>query len=65
MHVWAIRSGYNALSCHIVIDEKELPKSREIVEMIKNRLRTENNIQHATIEVELEDCTTHSEHEKH
>ena len=65
MHVWAIRSGYNALSCHIVIDEKQLPNSREIVEAVKARLRTEQNIQHATIEVELEDCTTHNVHEKH
>lgn len=65
MHVWAIRSGYNALSCHIVIDEKQLSNSRDIVEAVKTKLRTEQNIQHATIEVELEDCTTHDEHEKH
>ncbi len=65
MHVWAIRSGYNALSCHIVIDEKLLPHSREIVEAVKSQLRNDHNIQHATIEVELEDCTTHEEHEKH
>lgn len=65
MHVWAIRSGYNALSCHIVIDEKQLPNSRDIVEAVKAKLRSEQNIQHATIEVELEDCTTHDEHEQH
>lgn len=65
MHVWAIRSGYNALSCHIVIDEKQLPNSRDIVEVVKAKLRNEQNIQHATIEVELEDCTTHDEHESH
>lgn len=65
MHVWAIRSGYNALSCHIVIDEKQLPKSRDIVEAVKAKLRKEHDIHHATIEVELEDCTTHEEHESH
>ncbi len=65
MHVWAIRSGYNALSCHIVIDEKQLPHSRDIVEAVKAKLRNKHDIQHATIEVELEDCTTHEEHEKH
>lgn len=65
MHVWAIRSGYNALSCHIVIDEKDLPKSRDVVECVKSKLRTAHDIQHATIEVELEDCTTHEEHERH
>lgn len=65
MHIWAIRSGYNALSCHIVIDEKQLPNSREIVEAVKANLRKDHDIQHATIEVELEDCTTHEEHEQH
>lgn len=65
MHVWAIRSGYNALSCHIAIDEADLKDSRNIVEMVKAKLRKNYNVQHATIEVELEDCTKHEEHEKH
>ncbi len=65
MHVWAIRSGYNALSCHIVIDDTELQSSRDIVEAVKTKLRTDYAIQHATIEVELEDCTKHDEHERH
>lgn len=65
MHVWAIRSGYNALSCHIVIDKNELPNSRRIVEAVKELLRAEHDIKHATIEVELEDCTTHDGHERH
>lgn len=65
MHIWAIRSGYNALSCHIAIDESELKDSRNIVESVKDKLRKDYDIQHATIEVELEDCATHEEHEKH
>jgi cobalt-zinc-cadmium efflux system protein len=65
MHVWAIRSGYNALSCHIAIDETELKDSRSIVEVVKAKLRKDYDIQHATIEVELEDCTKHDEHERH
>ncbi|MCA9331210.1 cation transporter, partial [Candidatus Saccharibacteria bacterium] len=65
MHVWAIRSGYNALSCHIAIDETELKNSRKIVEAVKAMLLRDHDIQHATIEVELEDCTKHDEHEKH
>lgn len=65
MHVWAIRSGYNALSCHIAIDEAELKDSRNIVEVVKAKLRKDYDIQHATIEVELEDCTKHDEHERH
>jgi cobalt-zinc-cadmium efflux system protein len=65
MHVWTIRSGYTALSCHIAIDEVDLKDSRKIVETVKDKLRRDHDIQHATIEVELEDCTTHNEHEKH
>jgi cobalt-zinc-cadmium efflux system protein len=65
MHVWAIRSGYNALSCHIAIDEANLKQSRAIVEEVKAKLRTSYDIQHATIEVELENCIKHEEHERH
>ncbi len=65
MHVWAIRSGYNALSCHIVIDDKQLPNSRDIIEKVKATLRQDYAIQHVTIEVELQDCTTHQNHERH
>lgn len=65
MHVWAIRSGYNALSCHIAIDEADLKYCRNIVEVVKAKLRNDYDIQHATIEVELEDCTKHDEHERH
>lgn len=65
MHIWVIRSGYNALSCHIVIEETELENSRKIVEAVKATLRNGYNIRHATIEVELEDCTKNLEHEKH
>jgi cobalt-zinc-cadmium efflux system protein len=62
MHIWAIRSGYNALSCHIVIDEEDLGRSRHLVEIIKKRLHAEHGIGHATIEVELEDCSPHLSH---
>lgn len=65
MHIWAIRSGYNALSCHIVIDKRELKNSRAIVEVVKKMLRTEYGIEHATIEVELEANVRHEAHEKH
>lgn len=65
LHVWSIRSGYNALSCHIVIDETRLKDSRKIIEAVKEMLRTKHDIQHSTIEVELEDCTKHTEHEQH
>lgn len=65
MHVWAIRSGYNALSCHIAIDETELKDSRNIVEAVKAKLRKDYDIQHVTIEVEFEESAAHQDHEQH
>lgn len=65
LHIWAIRSDYNALSCHIIIDENNLPNSRTVVETVKAALRKGHSIQHATIEVEFEDSTLHNQHEQH
>ncbi len=65
IHVWTIRSGYNALTCHIVVSENELATSHTIVEYVKEKLLKNHDIQHATIEVELKDCTEHKEHEQH
>lgn len=65
LHVWAIRSGYNALSCHIAIDETELMNSQNIVKEVKSVLLRDHNIHHATIEVELENNISTEDHEKH
>lgn len=65
LHIWTIRSGYNALSCHVIVKETSLLHSREIVEKIKARLRKTFNITHATIEVELEDSVHSRTHESH
>ena len=65
LHIWTIRSGYDALSCHVIVKETSLPHSREIVEKIKARLRKTFNITHATIEVELEDSVHSRTHESH
>lgn len=65
LHTWTIRSGYNALSCHIVIDEAQLLSSRKIVESVKAALRDKFDIDHATIEVEFKDSLAHKNHEQH
>lgn len=64
MHVWGISSDYNALSCHIVIDEKDIARSREVVEDAKTILANDFNIQHSTLEIELKDCVEHSDHDQ-
>lgn len=65
VHVWAIRSGYSALSCHVVVDKNELKNSREIVEKVKTMLQEKHEIKHATIEIELETNTHAPGHERH
>ncbi|MCA9324543.1 cation transporter [Candidatus Saccharibacteria bacterium] len=65
LHVWAIRSGYNAVSCHIVIAQSKLSESRSIVEAVKKSLQTNCNIHHSTIEVEFEESTKNKAHENH
>ena len=65
VHVWAIRSGYSALSCHVVVDKNELKNSREIVEKVKTMLQEKHEIKHATIEIELEVNTHAPGHERH
>lgn len=65
VHVWAIRSGYSALSCHVVVDKNELKNSREIVEKVKTMLQEKHEIKHATIEIELEINTHAPGHEGH
>jgi cobalt-zinc-cadmium efflux system protein len=64
MHIWAIRSGYNALSCHIAVRRTDLVRSRTIVEAVKRRLLT-FDIHHATIEVELKEDSNRHHHEAH
>ncbi|MDR2538451.1 MAG: cation diffusion facilitator family transporter [Bifidobacteriaceae bacterium] len=49
--VWSIRSHYNFLACHIVIDDRDFKHARDIVNGVKDRL-VQIKIQHTTIEVE-------------
>lgn len=56
VHIWSIRSNYNALSCHIIVKESKLSDTRIIIDKIKKLLKEKYNISHATIEVELENC---------
>jgi len=50
LHVWAITSGVNALSCHILIDD--YANSREILLGINKMLKEKYDIDHITIQLE-------------
>jgi cobalt-zinc-cadmium efflux system protein len=53
LHVWTISSGMEALSAHVTI-EPDASHSR-VLEVLQDRLRTEFNIGHLTIQIELPD----------
>lgn len=55
IHVWAIRSGYNSLSCHVIIKHSDFVHSHEIVKDVKTLLKSTHDIHHATIEVVRDD----------
>jgi cobalt-zinc-cadmium efflux system protein len=59
IHVWALKSNFNFLACHIVLDRSDFPAQREIIDGVKARCR-ELGIQHTTIEVE--DMAAHQQY---
>jgi cobalt-zinc-cadmium efflux system protein len=60
IHLWAISTTRNALTAHIVVDErKSLTEIEKIKEEVKHELQ-HINIQHSTLEVEPATANTHS-----
>lgn len=56
IHVWAISTTENALTAHLVVDKE---CTMEYVDQLKHKVKHELlhlNIQHATLEVEMEDA---------
>lgn len=54
LHVWSISSEYHALSCHIAVDQKDIVNNLETIKEIKKMLGNKFNIEHSTIEINLE-----------
>lgn len=52
LHVWAITSGLNALSCHVVTDgNMSIAEGETLLQEIKHKLE-DQHIHHATIQIE-------------
>ncbi len=58
IHVWTITSGVNALSAHVIIDDRTVSTSREILDDIRSLLARRFRILHSTIQLECERCET-------
>ncbi len=56
LHVWTVGDGMNALSCHLRVREQEMPQAAQVVQVVKNLLASEYNVQHSTIETECGDA---------
>ena len=56
LHVWTIANGMHALSCHLHIQEENLPRAAQIVREVKSLFATQYGIDHSTIETECGDC---------
>jgi len=59
LHVWTIAANVTGLVCHIVPNEFDAIKNIQITKELKRNLRDRFNINHATIEVEAEECPPH------
>ncbi len=52
LHVWALTSGLNALSVHVVINKEAIPD--EIIKFINDKINSDFKIGHTTIQIETE-----------
>lgn len=60
LHVWNITSGVCALSCHVIISEREQTLSKPpMLDRISQMLADKYHIQHTTIQIETQRHTSH------
>ncbi|NQU17072.1 MAG: cation transporter [Candidatus Saganbacteria bacterium] len=56
IHIWTISSGLRALSAHVLVDDILVSDCSNVSKRIKEILRQDFHIEHATIEFECEQC---------
>jgi cobalt-zinc-cadmium efflux system protein len=59
IHLWTITSGINAMSAHVLIDDRLISSSAHILKEIKSLLRNKYKIGHSTIQFESKACGDH------
>jgi cobalt-zinc-cadmium efflux system protein len=58
LHVWAISTTQNALTAHLVVKENQTMPEIEIIKKKAKHTLAHLNINHATLEIEIENCNT-------
>jgi cobalt-zinc-cadmium efflux system protein len=56
VHLWTITSGIYALSCHLLIEDRMVSNSAEIVAEVNQTLSQKFGIGHSTLQLECEEC---------
>jgi cobalt-zinc-cadmium efflux system protein len=56
LHIWSLSSREVAMSCHICLDEADLPRGPEVIGLIAQALEKKFGIGHVTVQVEKFDC---------
>lgn len=59
LHIWSMASQKVALSCHLIPEDFDFKKNAELIKRIKEFLKARFQIDHATIEAEIEACQPH------
>ena len=56
VHLWAITSGVNAISAHILLDDAFAQQAADILAEVKARLENKYRITHSTFQTECRSC---------
>lgn len=56
IHLWTITSGVYAMSAHVLIDDRLVSGSRDLIDEITSLLSHKFNVIHSTIQLECERC---------
>jgi cobalt-zinc-cadmium efflux system protein len=60
IHIWTITSGMFALSAHLVVKDRMVSQSAEIVTAANQALADHYNITHTTLQLECDTCPTNN-----
>lgn len=59
LHVWAVNSSNNFLSCHVCADKESIRDSDKLIKRINEELQKKYSIEHTVIQIEKDDlCKT-------
>jgi cobalt-zinc-cadmium efflux system protein len=56
VHIWTITSGVNAFSAHLLIEDRMVSQSSEIVNAVNRILSQRFDLSHSTLQLECEKC---------